>query len=424
MDFYEVQPLREAADPIAVSVPSSKSILNRALALAAFLKGTCLLRCGEYGSDTRDMLSCLAALGIRTEQVPDGILVYGCGGDIPRREAVLQVGSAGTAARFLTAMLAFRGGNYELHASAQMETRPMDFLNEFAAHGVGIEPLAQRTGFPFKMTSAGLSAHEFTVDTDVSTQFASGVMLAAAAGDSPFTLKLTGKRTRASYIAMTAALLEQFGAHCTRKGNTIVVTPAREAPAEFSVEPDLSGACYFYAIALLCGVRVLVRGVRPESLQGDVRFLELLKRRGVRLIATENGLLADGTSVKRYRGFRVNMRDFSDQTLTVAALAPFADTPSVLRGISHIRKQECDRVQAIAENLTSLGVPVSATENEIRIRPAKISGGTIKTYDDHRVAMAFALIGLKCGGIRIENPGCTAKTFGNYFKLLDFVTKR
>ncbi|MBR7186755.1 MAG: 3-phosphoshikimate 1-carboxyvinyltransferase [Clostridia bacterium] len=418
MKLQEIKKL--TADSINVAVPASKSILSRALILAAFTEGDTLLHAGRYGEDTRDMLSCLRALGFAVEELPEGLLVHGVR-EIPNSCAALNVGSAGTAARFLTAVLALRGGDYTLYASPQMERRPMDMLTALEAYGVRIEYLGAHGHFPFRMQSTGISAQKISIDTQSSTQYASGLMLAAAVGSLPLTISFPGGRS--SYIAMTGALIEAFGGKVTQNENEITVNPISVAPKEYATESDVSAACYFYALSLLLRTKVCVKNIHRKSLQGDTRFLSLLEDAGVLLESNPEGILADGSSIENFCGFDLNMQEFSDQALTVAALAPFASSPTRIRGIAHIRKQECDRINAIVENLTALGVPSSATEDEIYIEPAPVRGGTVKSFGDHRVAMAFALIGLKTGNLFIENPSCVRKTFDNYFEILDELTR-
>ncbi len=412
---YLVKPYR-ARGEIAVNVPASKSALNRALLLAAFTEGDTLLRCGGYAEDTRALLGCLSALGIRTETSGEGILVHGS--EKIARSASLDVKSAGTAARFLTAILAFRGGEYEMNASAQMESRPMELIPALEEAGARFVFRKEKGHFPFLMRSAGIRAAEMTVNTDESTQYASGILLAAALGSSPFLLRLTGTRTDGSYIAATGKLIADFGGRCERRGAEIAVTPITGAPKEYRVEPDVSGACYFFALSLLFGAKVTVRGLTSSCTQPDMRFLGLLKERGVRFTETPEGLCAEGSGAP-FEGFTVNMRDFSDQALTVAALAPFASSPTVITGIGHTRKQECDRVHAIAENLSALGVPCEEFADGVKILPACPKGGTARTFGDHRVAMAFSLIGLRTGTVSLDDPACCKKTFENYFTLLE-----
>lgn len=423
MEVYHVRKFNPCSEIVTISVPASKSLLNRALVLSAFSHGTVKLKCGTFAEDTRVLLGCLKSLGIQTEIQEDTITVHGCGGNVPEKQAEVYVGSAGTAARFLTVMLAFCGGDYTITSSAQMQKRPMDVLSLLAENGVKLEYLGEPCHFPFRMHSEGIQADNLTADTDKSTQYASGILLAATTRNKPLTLSLTGSRTEGSYIRLTLDLLSDFGARWKRNGNEITVYPLQSVPEAYEVEPDLSGACYFYALALLFGIKVLVRRVKRNSTQGDARFLDLLSEKGVRFTQTTEGLLADGSGISEYSGFDVEMSDFSDQTLTVAALAAFADTPSILHGVAHIRLQECDRIRAICENLTALGVPASSDGDNILITPAPLKSGTVKTYDDHRVAMAFTLVGLKTGEIKIENPNCCKKTFENYFEIISDLTK-
>ena len=424
MNIYNVKKFTRNDSVIEVSVPASKSILNRALVLSAFSEGKIKLVCGSFAQDTRVLFGCLASLGIRTETDAESVTVYGCGGKIPVRQSNLYVGSAGTAARFLTVMLAFCGGEYYFTSSEQMEKRPMDVLHLLEGYGVEFEFSGEPYHFPFFMKSKGIEADEMTVDTDKSTQYASGILLAAAIGKKPFSLTLTGTRTQGSYIGLTLDLLNSFGVKTEQTSNSVKVYPAPPFLSSYTVEPDLSGACYFYALALLLQTKVLVRRVHENSRQGDARFLQLLKEKGVQFTPQKNGLLADGSNVANYTGFDVDMEDFSDQTLTVAVLAAFAATPSRLFGIGHIRLQECDRIAAVCNNLTALGVPASFDGKNLSISPAPVRGGTVKTYEDHRVAMAFALMGLKTGNIGIENPDCCKKTFENYFEIITELTKQ
>ena len=420
MQPYFVRQLPPRAD-LRVRVPASKSILGRALVLAALSKGTVRIVCGEYGDDTRAMLSCLSALGISLSEGDGEILVQGCGGDIPNKRAPLNVGNAGTAARFLAVALAFCGGEYVFTASEQMARRPMGILPILENAGVAVE--RGDAGFPFTLRSEGIRADKLTVDTAESTQYASGVLLAAGVCGRQFTLKLTGPRTRGSYLAITLNMLSAFHIPYTRNGNEIVISPQGEPPAEYFVEPDVSGACYFYAVALLCGARVMVEGVHLNSMQGDIKFLKLLEQKGVRIRDTEEGIVADGREIPAFNGFDEDLSDFSDQSMTVAALAAYATMPSILRNLAHIRVQECDRVAAIVENLNALGTRAFPVGDDIFIEPDRVHGGTVKTFGDHRVAMAFSLMGLRTKGIAIDDPDCCKKTFPSFFRILDEITK-
>ena len=285
----------------------------------------------------------------------------------------------------------------------------MEVLSVLENCGIELTFDREKYRFPFRMKSNGISVDSLTVNTDISTQYASGILLAASVKKSPFTLRLTGGRTAGSYINVTLNMLESFNIPYSRKESEITVFPQTAPPREYTIEPDVSGACYFYALALLCSARILVRDVQINSTQGDMKFLRLLEEKGVKFTDSAEGLLADGRAIK--------------QTLTAAALAPFASSPSVLRNVKHIRLQECDRIKAICENLNALGVAAHSDGDDIYITPATIRTGTVNSYGDHRVAMAFALVALKTGKVTIKNPLCCKKTFENYFDILNTLTK-
>lgn len=396
----------------AVSVPASKSELNRALLLAALSPAPVTIVCSDLGEDAERMLACLCALGVPVERTREGLLVRGCG-SLPRKSAELDVGSAGTAARFLPAVLAFAGGTYRFTCSEQMRRRPMGLLGVLEGAGVKIEYEGARGSFPFRMSSEGVRAPSLTIDTAESTQYASALLLAGSLRP-PFTVRLTGPRTDGSYIDLTRTVLRGFGFGTQKDGERVTVLARETLPTGYEVEPDLSGACYFFAAALLCRARILVKGVKMTSAQGDVRFLRLLEARGLRLTQTAEGLLADGTAVASFEGFCEDFSDFSDQTLTAAALAPFAATPSRIRNVGHIRRQESDRLGAAVRNLTALGVPAETENGDLLISPAPVKRVRVESFGDHRVAMAFALVGLRCGTV-IGGAECCAKTFPDYF---------
>ena len=403
---------------LTVTVPASKSILNRALLLAAFSRKRVKIICGNLSEDTRAMVGCLNALAIPCRIEQDCIWVQGCATP-PNSHAALDVKSAGTVARFLCVALAFKGGDYRFTASEQMARRPMQILNLLEENGVKFDWLDKKYTFPFLLHSNKTEIKDyFLVDTDTSTQYASGILLSAPFRENPTTLQLTGKRTHGGYIAMTQSLLDAFGAKYERTDDTIRIFPSLRAPDVYEVEADLSGACYFFALALLFSMRVFVKNAKLSGMQSDIGFIKLLQKKGIIFTQTDDGLLCDASEIKSYSGFDADMNDFSDQTLTAAVLAPFATTPSSLKNIAHIAKQESNRINAVIENLTSLGVKAVTDGKNITIYPSEIHKGKIKTYGDHRVAMSFALIALKTGHVEIDDPSCCKKTFENYFDIL------
>lgn len=421
MKEYTVKQLNGVKE-FTVEVPGSKSVTNRALLLAALGCGRCVLRGVLFSDDTRAFLSCLASLGFSTEvdEARKTVTVTGMGGVIPNREAEIYVASAGTAARFLTVMLAFAGGNYTLRSSEQMEKRPMQpLLGELEKAGVKIEYLKNKDCFPFIIRSEGVKTDHFTIDTAVSSQFASALLMNATLCRGGAHIELMGNRTAGAYIGITVKMMEEFGIDLQKTGNLYFVPPAqRYCLSTYGIEPDFSAACYFFAAGAILNAKAKVKGLHLNAMQGDKKFLSVLERMGCKVTDESDGILLTGA--EKLRGVEADMNDFSDQALTLAAIAPFAQTPTKITGIGHIRKQECDRIRAMTVNLQAMGVEVEERADSVTVYPCqKVLPVKIRTFNDHRVAMSFAVAGLKCGGLTIENPLCCKKTFENFFDVLD-----
>lgn len=424
MDQYIVRSLKDNID-INVEVPGSKSITNRALLLAAMGTGMCTLKGVLFSADSRAFLGCLKELGFNLDvDEPEHIVrIEGCQGRIPNNHASINVGSAGTAARFLTVFLAFAGGEYELNSSEQMMKRPMEpLISTLRKAGIEITCLGEEGHFPFRMVSKGVITDYMESDTEVSSQFASAMLMAAPLLSNGLKVHLTGGRTNGAYIKITLRMMEQFGISWSREGDDIQVLAGTDFHIDdYDIEPDVSAAGYFYAMAPIAGRKALVRGVHMDSMQGDIKFIYLLEKLGCQLLDTEDGILLMPPTGNKYEGIDVNMNDFSDQTMTMAAVAAFATSATTIHGISHIRVQESDRLMAIINELRKLGAEAEMIEDGdgLLIIPKAMHGARIETYDDHRVAMAFALCGLRVPNVVITNPMCCRKTFENYFDVLD-----
>lgn len=418
----------EEIDKIEVQVPGSKSITNRALLLAALSDKKCILHGVLFSDDSRAFLDSLEKLGfeVSTDEKIKDVIIKGTGGRIPNRKAAIDVRSAGTAARFLTVMLALAGGEYELKASPQMCKRPMEpLLSILKDKGVEFSFQGEEGHFPFSMKSEAISMNEVSIDTKISSQFASALLMSGVLLENGLRVMMSGDRTEGSYIKMTLAMMQQFGIEVEKNGNCCYVPHKSDfGLSEYQVEPDVSGACYFYAMAPLLKTNVIVKGVHRNSLQGDIKFVEVLQEIGCKLEDTETGILLTGSNLNGYPGITVSMKDFSDQTMTMASIAPFAETPTLIRNVGHIRFQESDRINAIVTEMRRMGIRCEEVPEEdgIRIYPIdakEIRETSVETYEDHRMAMSFTLIGLKTGRIIIKNPGCCRKTFENYFEIID-----
>lgn len=417
---------------VITEVPGSKSITNRALLLAIMAEGRTTLRGALFSDDSRHFMACVKELGFETvvEEEKRMITVIGHGGAVPKREASIYVGSAGTAARFLSAYLGVSHGTYHLDASEQMRRRPMaPLLSVLTELGCGVEHDGEEGHFPFTLVSKGFGEQSVTVDIGSSSQFLSALLIASVLSPKDVELKVQGAHGMA-YIRMTEKMMKQFGATVERYSLSMeeethtayrIKGGQTYRSMDYQIEPDVSGACYFYAMAPLLGISVQVRHVHFDSLQGDVEFLRILERMGCQVTEEAEGIRVSGRGDGSFHGVEADMSACSDQAITLASLAPFADSPTMITGIAHIRHQESDRMLAIVTELGKLGIHCEMGEDFIKIYSGRPKGGLIETYDDHRMAMGFSLIGLRTEGIVIDDPDCCRKTFENYFEVLEDV---
>lgn len=427
MEKYAVKKLNKKNN-INASVPGSKSITNRALMLAAMSDGICTLNGVLFSSDSRAFLDCLISLGfsVQIDEESANVVIKGENGRIPNRKATINVQSAGTAARFMTVFLAVAGGDYTLQSSEQMKKRPMsELLGSLTAKGVEIKCLEEEGHFPFEIHSKGIKSGNIKIDTTTSSQYASALLMASVMNG--MNVELTGSRVDGAYIKITTNMLKQFDIDFDREGNTYIIKKQSYICNVYNVEPDMSAACYFYAMAAILGVKSIVKGIHKDSMQGDIKFIYALERIGCVITDKPEGLEVDGTSAVGYEGIDIDMSNFSDQALTMAVVAAFGKTETRIRNIGHIRGQESDRVQVIINELNRMGCDAKIVEEggstDVIITPGKLHGAEIETYDDHRVAMSFAVAGLAVDGIVIKNPMCCRKTFENYFDVLETIEK-
>lgn len=430
MEEYRVKNIygKTGGVQVSVEVPGSKSITNRALLLAALSDGPCRLQGALFSDDSRHFLSCVQALGIDVEadETQKCVRVAGLGGEIPNRNASVYVGSAGTAARFITALLGVSGGSYHLDASEQMRKRPMaPLLAALRDMGCTVMCGGQKDCFPFQLTSRGVRNNEITVDIGNSSQFLSALLISAVCPEEGLSIHVTGSHGM-SYIHITTEMMKQFGVEVKRPSeNLFVVSGGQHYHLNrYDIEPDMSAAAYFYGAAALLGISVVVKGVQRTMLQGDIRFIDVLKQMGCTVSEKPEGVCVTGPEHGKLHGVSVDMREFSDQAITLAAIAPFADSPTTITGIGHIRYQESDRIAAMTDALTRMGIHVQELPDGICIQPGEPQPARIQTFDDHRMAMGFSLTGLRAEGIVIEDPGCCRKTFEEYFDVLDDFVKK
>lgn len=402
----------------AVSVPGSKSITNRALILAAMAHGRSMIDEALLSDDTRHMATALGTLGfaVAVDETNRRITVEGRGGSIPSTSADLYVGGAGTAMRFLAAFVTLGRGRYRIDGNQRMRKRPIGALID-ALSRLGVDAASERgDGCPpviIDTTKAAFAGGVVTIDASLSSQFVSALLMPAPLWPEGLRLTVIGETAR-PFIEMTIRLMDRWGARSSIDGGTIVVPGGqRYRNCGFTVEPDASSASYFAAAAALAGGTVTIRGLARDSVQGDIGMFALLERMGARVRWGADFVEVTGTG--QLTGVDVEMNGMPDMVPTLAAIAPFASSPTRIRKVGFIRYHESDRIRALATELGRIGARVREFDDGLEIEPSLLHPAAIETYDDHRIAMAFAIAGLKLAGVRIKDPGCVAKTYPEFF---------
>lgn len=429
----ELRPARHAQG--VVRLPGSKSISNRTLLLAALAQGSTRIFDLLASDDTHVMLMALQKLGIKWEQAGESqeYVVHGVGGVIPVHQADLFMGNAGTAIRPLTAALAVIGGDYTLHGVSRMHERPIgDLVDALNAIGTQIEYTGEPGYPPLHIRRGHIHAQRMQVKGNVSSQFLTALLMAAPliATNHAITIDVIGELISKPYIEITLNLMRRFGVVVTRHGwqsFTIAAGQKYISPGSIHVEGDASSASYFLAAGAIAGGPVRVEGVGRDSIQGDVRFVDALEQMGATVAMGDNWVEASSNGV--LRAIDADFNHIPDAAMTIAIAALYADGPSMLRNIGSWRVKETDRIAAMATELRKLGAIIEEGADFLRVTPPeKIRPAAIDTYDDHRMAMCFSLASLNSAVrqgamIRINDPQCVAKTFPEYFQVLEQVVQ-
>ncbi len=437
MDYLDLAPVRRASG--TVKLPGSKSISNRILLLAALAEGETRIHDVLDSDDTRYMLDALRKLGIEWAKEEAQVLrVRGARGVFPNKRAELFLGNAGTAFRPLTAVLALCGGEYRLDGVARMHERPIgDLVAALGTLGADIE-YPGTAGYPPLAIHPGKirAGAEVKIRGDVSSQFLTALLMSLPLLGARTQVKVEGELVSKPYVDITLNMMRRFGVDVARDEWSTFMVPesARyQSPAEIYVEGDASTASYFLAAGAISGLTgggpVRVEGVGQASIQGDVRFVDTLRDMGAAIELGANWISATaGPVAMRARKLRAIDADFNhipDAAMTVAMLALFADGVSTLRNIGSWRVKETDRIAAMATELRKVGAEVEEAADSLKITPpSTLLPATIDTYDDHRMAMCFSLVALGGVKVRINDPGCVAKTFPDYFSVLAGISER
>lgn len=410
-EIHPIGPLNATIRP-----PGSKSLTNRALVCAALAEGQSVISNALVSDDTGYMIGSLRTLGLTVHEDEDGteITVTGCEGRFPSDDAELFVGNAGTAMRFLTAALTVGNGRYTVDGDERMRERPIgDLVDGLRQLGTRLEAREGRYP-PVTVHADGLPGGACSINGGTSSQFISAVLMASPYARQDVILHVTHGLVSAPYVAMTRRVMADFGvAVFEPEPHTYVVRLGeRYRGTRYAVEPDASAASYWFAAAAVTGGTVRVDGIGGTSVQGDIAFVELLREMGCEVRQS-----ADWTEVSGglLHGITANMTDISDTAMTLAAAALFADSPTRITGIANIRVKESDRIAAMATEARKLGAQVEELPDGMVVHPAPLRGARIETYADHRIAMSFAVVGLRQPGVVITDPGCVAKTYPAFF---------
>ncbi|KAA5605350.1 3-phosphoshikimate 1-carboxyvinyltransferase [Roseospira marina] len=406
-----------------IALPGSKSYTNRALLCAGMAEGRSVLTGLLRSDDSFWCLDSLRRLGAGASVDGTTVTIDGLGRRRPRPEARLYIGSAGTTARFLPGLLAAGGpGAFTVDASRQMRGRPMaPLLLALRQLGADIDCPETPDAPPFTVRGVSLLGGPVRLSGALSSQFISGVLMAGPMALNGVHVIIDDHVVQRDYVAMTLDMMEQFGAVVEADADLseMRVETGGYRPADVTLEADASTATYFFALAAVTGGTVTVTNVGTATRQPDLRFIDVLERMGCRVTRRPDAVTVAGPTGGRLTGgIDVDMRPLSDATLTLAVLAPFADGPIAIHGVAHIRKHESDRIAVICAALTALGITVEERPDGLTVHPGRPTHGVMATHDDHRVAMALAVLGVAAEGVRLQDPGCVSKTCPPFFDRL------
>lgn len=406
--------------------PGSKSITNRAMVIAALASGRSTLHGALDSEDTQVMIDSWRRLGVPIEHdtVSTTIEVAGCNGHISSAQAELFLANSGTSMRFLTAAVALAPGTFLLDGVARMRERPIEGLLE-ALRALGVDARSELgTGCPpVTVRSAGLRGGHVRIAGAESSQFTSALLMAAPYADGDTTIEVEGELVSEPFVDMTVRVMRDFGVHVTNSQRGVFVVPAADGYSgrSYEIEPDATAASYFWAAAAITGGEVTVDGLDRSSIQGDMAFLDVMARMGAEVIYRTGSTTVIS---RQLTGVTVDMGSISDTVPTLAVVAAFAHGTTTITGVAHIRKQETDRIHALVTELKRIGVHADEHADGLTIHPARPHSARIETYNDHRIAMSFALAGLKIPGIVISSPACTGKTYPKFFRDLESIQNR
>lgn len=409
----------------SIIVPPSKSYSNRTLLIAALAEGTShIYNCLDC-DDTRYMIDALKNFGINIIEEKTQVIIHGCKGHPKRSENKIFIGNAGTTMRFLCSFAALSPGESFIDGNWRMQKRPLMYLIDGLSDlGVGIKSVNSNGCPPVKIKGESFKGGETIIGGDKSSQYFTSILLSAPYAENDVTIKVEGELTSKPYIDLTLDLMKTFGVHVENESYSSFFVRAGEGgykAKDYEIEGDASSASYFFAAAAITKGKVIIKNLKHTTLQGDIKFTEILSKMGCIITRRENWIEVQGGSLV---GIDINMADMPDVVPTLAVTALFASGETRITGVPNLRIKETDRIKALANELTKLGAKVKELDDGLVINPGRLHEAVIETYEDHRMAMSFALVGLKIPGIKIKNPGCVSKSFPDFFEKLQTLSAK
>jgi 3-phosphoshikimate 1-carboxyvinyltransferase len=402
-----------------VSVPGSKSYTHRMLIAAALSGGMCTIKNALVSEDTRFTIEALRQMGIQVDFHDDDVRVYGKGGRLAAGHAPIHLGNSGTSMRLLSALAALGKGTYTLTGTGRMQKRPIkDLLDALQQIGVKARSLNDNGCPPVEISGTTIRKNQVDINCRKSSQYLSALLLIAPCTQNGLQIRVTGGPVSRPYVDLTVDLMKIFGLQLEREGYERFRIPGGQIyrAGEYVVEADCSQAAYFWGAAAITGADIKVMDVKADSAQGDIRFVDMLQRMGCRVSKTSDGIRVAGGSLC---AIEADFADMPDQVPTLAVVAAFARGKTVIKNVAHLKSKESDRLTATVTELKKMGVDAACTANALAVRGGKPNGSIIDTYNDHRIAMSFAMAGLKVPGVRIRNERCVEKSFPAFWQVFE-----
>lgn len=418
--LVEVGPAPNSIDGEVV-ISGSKSFTNRALIIAALAEGTSTLKGILKSDDSYWCIDALRKLGVNIEINDESVIVHGVNGNWPNKEANLYIGAAGTTARFLPGGLAAaEGGKWVVEASKRMSERPIrPLMDVLISLGAEITYLEKEGYYPVEIRGSGLNGGDVWISGSISSQFISGLLITSPYAREPVKVNISDHIVQHAYVKITIRLMEKFGAKVSFTDNleSIYIENDNYKGQDVTLEADASTCGYFLALAALTQGKIRISNIGYNTNQPDIKMIDIFERMGCTVTRGESFIELNGPKQLK-GGFEISMKELSDQTMTLAAVAVFADGPIAIHDVAHIRTHESDRIKVMCDSLNALGIQVEEREDGLTVYPGTPKPTLINSHDDHRIAMSIALIGSRVPGVKITDPGCVSKTCPNFFDML------